>query len=116
MIFFVGLLPCDICGKQFTNNYGLRVHREIHFKENEEYKVVCECGKTFTKEKYLQKHKENMHNPQKEKFTCPICFKQLNAKTRSARQDHILTHTKNKRFKVKIISKFDINLSTLSFA
>src|SRR6266853_6359182 len=44
---------CNICDKTFKFPSGLSRHRNIH---EEDYKVKCECGSTFSRSDNLKRH------------------------------------------------------------
>lgn len=90
-----GLVSCETCGKRFTNNYSLNEHKKIHDTQT---LIMCECGRGFSSEKYLQRHQQNVHEPGEARYTCPICFKQINRK--SGFRDHMTIHAGNKAFTV----------------
>lgn len=107
-------LLCDMCGKSFMNESGLRAHLLTHnddkpfmcqicsksFKllstlkahiktHSEEKRYVCdECGKTFKKNCTLLEHKK--HHAGEFSFECNICSKKFVSK--SACNSHIKTH------------------------
>lgn len=107
-------LLCDMCGKSFMNESGLRAHLLTHnddkpfmcqicsksFKlsstlkahiktHSEEKRYVCdECGKAFKKNCTLLEHKK--HHAGEYSFECNICSKKFVSK--SACNSHIKTH------------------------
>ena len=62
---------CQFCGYLLSNKYHSKICKEkIQF-------VCMECGKIFSKRKYLQKH-EKVHNPSF--FNCTYCIKTFSTK------------------------------------
>ncbi|XP_055676847.1 zinc finger protein OZF-like [Lutzomyia longipalpis] len=51
---------CTVCRKRFINANSLELHMAKHANEGPRFK--CECGKTFTKLKYLNQHRKDDHN------------------------------------------------------
>ena len=87
-------LPCNICGKEFSNHYNLSTHkRDVHkskkclscdkmFKIRSYYRHLSSCKKTFscgicdydTKSKKIFKKHVRSEHPMKKKYTqCNSC-------------------------------------------
>lgn len=84
-----GLYDCDLCGKQFTTTYRLRDHRNSHDQKTQ---YMCECGKSFTKERYLERHVGAVHKSTNKKckavtakivakyYKCTLCHNWFSAR------------------------------------
>lgn len=71
--------PCDICGKTFTTQGGLARHKSTHNKG--EYKYSCEiCTKSFSSEYNLEVHKSINHK--RLKYKCEDCGESFPQKTK----------------------------------
>ena len=63
---------CDVCGKRFTNEGGLVLHKRIHDPNFKRFE--CEtCGKSFVQKGQLKVHMK-IHNKQYD-YVCKICNK-----------------------------------------
>lgn len=59
---------CDVCGKTFTQNVNLRVHRRLHYSKRSH---VCDlCSTAFICPAMLRKHRLKHYNP-RSKFYIP---------------------------------------------
>ena len=80
------LFQCDECGKRFTRQGGLHLHKKIH----SDIRFECDkCGKKFVQKSQLTVHMK-VHNNQKD-FVCNICNKSFVQKT--GLEIHIRYHT-----------------------
>ncbi|XP_023164259.1 zinc finger protein 8 [Drosophila hydei] len=62
---------CDLCGRSFSDGYGLRIHRMTHTDERPH---VCEvCGKGFRQLNKLRIH--SVTHTDKRPYECDICGK-----------------------------------------
>ena len=69
---------CTICGKRFI----LKSHMRQHLKRHAEPKPICDqCGDSFPTITAVKHHKNNVHNANKEQFTCPECPKIFKSKS-----------------------------------
>ena len=75
---------CDICGKKFSQEHKMKLHKLTH---NKEYKYICpygECGKGFYDNSRLKDHiRTHTREPC---GSCNVCGKSFMA--RSAMADH----------------------------
>ena len=63
---------CDVCGKRFTRDGGLALHKRLHDPNFKRFE--CEkCGKSFVQKGQLQVHMK-IHNKQFD-YVCKICNK-----------------------------------------
>ncbi|KXJ73857.1 hypothetical protein RP20_CCG014862 [Aedes albopictus] len=65
---------CDICGKSFVNNRGIRRHKEEMHVPDELRIYGCDrCSKRFTKKSQLAYHLKGHDNLDNETAKCPHC-------------------------------------------
>lgn len=66
-----GRFPCDACGKRFTHQRALRLHRVMHTKDR---KFVCPiCSSSHKRERELKLHMRDMHTTTLS-YRCNVCF------------------------------------------
>ncbi|XP_063218016.1 zinc finger protein 714-like isoform X2 [Bacillus rossius redtenbacheri] len=75
---------CELCGKVFTNNYALIMHRKIHARVRSHKCPVC--GRTFMYRKDLTRH-HNIH-------TCTRRYKCSECEVAFGRKDALVRHIK----------------------
>ncbi|XP_075224325.1 uncharacterized protein LOC142326076 isoform X6 [Lycorma delicatula] len=72
-------VPCDICGKTYSSDKNLRIHK-LHVHSNLDRKHVCNiCGASFKDSTVLKNHLKTHSNERKHK--CDICDKTFKFKT-----------------------------------
>ena len=96
---------CTVCSKRFMLPGNLQVHmRTVHNQGHKPY--VCpesSCGKTFTIQAYLTRHKKAIHSEiSKRRVSCPVCNKEL---SKMSMQHHLLTHATDKKYICNICSR-----------
>uniref|UniRef100_A0A336LX59 CSON004479 protein n=1 Tax=Culicoides sonorensis TaxID=179676 RepID=A0A336LX59_CULSO len=100
---------CDICGNSYPYLESLRVHIVTHIEGRKKDKVECACtvcGKFFSSEAYMLRHRKEVHFPKdliSKPYECNIC------NTRWASQSKLRCHMKNhntsKDYKCEICGK-----------
>eukprot|EP00092_Neocalanus_flemingeri_P028492 GFUD01030942.1.p1 GENE.GFUD01030942.1~~GFUD01030942.1.p1 ORF type:complete len:580 (+),score=110.07 GFUD01030942.1:75-1814(+) len=99
---------CDLCESYLSSKDALNIHRLIH---EELKRFTCkeqDCGDVFKCLKSLTKHLEITHQiekkPDNQMFhICDECGKRCT--TKAGLQDHLLKHTKEKKFVCNICGK-----------
>lgn len=77
---------CDVCGKNFTSQHGLNMHRLIHTSDKPHRCGIC--GKCFIQQGHLNNHKR-IHMQEKH-YTCDICG--IHFPTRETLRSHKALH------------------------
>lgn len=73
------LVVCEICGKMISASW-IRVHKANHEGEKP---YLCEhCGRSFASSNLLKSHMHYQHNSNLDYFTCSVCSKAFNKKSR----------------------------------
>ena len=53
------LYQCNVCNKQFKQNFTLKEHMRLHVQDNQ---IVCDkCPKRFISIRRLKEHNESVH-------------------------------------------------------
>ena len=81
---------CDVCGKRFTRDGGLVLHKRIHDPNFKRFECE-ECGKSFVQKGQLEVHMK-IHNKQYD-YVCKICNKGTDLQTIRLRHFHRLRRT-----------------------
>ncbi|XP_035713250.1 oocyte zinc finger protein XlCOF19-like [Folsomia candida] len=84
---------CDQCGKQFSLNHNLTIHKRIHSADARRFKCT-ECDQALTTEKSLVIHKNTVHRKMKE-FACLECAKKF------GRKGDMVTHVSGVHAKIR---------------
>jgi len=91
---------CDLCGKAYSDESGLRAHNMMHHSDNRPYGCVL-CGKAYTTKQSLTVHLRS-HTGQKA-CICSICGKGLSSC--NTLREHMENHTGIKSHKCTICPK-----------
>lgn len=91
---------CDVCGKNFSLEKYLKVHRNIH-SYNKAYQCDI-CDKSFTHQSTLYGHKK-IHNKTREVYSCDICEKTFTLKANL--KAHMNVHSNGQAFPCNICGK-----------
>lgn len=103
---------CDICGREFTTNNNLQVHRVIHSPESRRIFECYMCQKRYFIRKSLSTHILMTHVNEGREFKCDVCGKEFSWRSRFSRHKKIHTndfpfdcpHCEKKfRFKDKLV-------------
>ena len=91
-------IKCDICNQTFETKGKYDVHTQIHSDQQHQ---CDQCGKIFGLRTYLKKHMNTIHNPNINRYHCPVCgMEVLNIK------QHMKTHShREKSFECTHCSK-----------
>lgn len=93
---------CSVCLKLFRQKSSLKRHIKTH-SEYSYNRISCECGRTFSQNSSLKKHKmicKNRMQPVVKPFNCQECLKRF--LTKSDLKRHISTHDASKNYKCSI--------------
>lgn len=101
---------CNLCDakfetRQLVNDHVKNVHNPTVELKGEGYTYVCDedgCGKTFRSKRGKIGHMEKSH-VSNGKYTCPTC--QRNFGTKQTLNNHLSTHSDEKRFKCEHCGK-----------
>ena len=104
---------CDHCGKEYTENKGLKVHIKRHH-DNVRDEQCNQCGKQFFTKEVLKEHVRNIHNKDQNQkvhhkqmaklLKCEFCGKAFT--TKNSLQIHIKAVHKGSRDHVCHICKY----------
>jgi len=90
---------CDICGKKYTRNHQLKIHKRAH-EGKKPYQ--CEvCKKKFTDNSRLKAHVK-IHTDEYA-YKCTVCGKAF--KQRRTLRQHALTHSSDRPYKCSVCDK-----------
>lgn len=101
---------CQICGKVFISEKGLRLHLELH---NGEKRFECHiCGKRFLLKTLLEQHLRSHPGSGVDPFRCDVCAKTFTRKYKL--NDHKNLHTGSKPYECDLCEKTFFSRSSFS--
>ncbi|KAF9816271.1 hypothetical protein SFRURICE_003822 [Spodoptera frugiperda] len=83
---------CKICGNQFVNSNGLKVHITVHEQSSRKYKCE-ECNKQYRARSGLEAHRKSVHATSDNRAFCVPCKTYF--KNRNTLNHHMRTHSKH---------------------
>ena len=89
---------CSVCGKQYYNQFSMRVHEKSHRNEKPFH---CDCGKSFRTAHRLKVHQ--MDHTGEKPFVCEQCG--FRTKTKFDLKFHMYIHSDTKPFQCEICGK-----------
>jgi len=94
------LVVCEVCGKMISSSW-IRVHKANHEGKKP---YLCEhCGRSFASRNLLRSHVHYQHNSDLDYFTCSVCSKAFNKKSRL--EIHMRIHNQVRPFECSTCGK-----------